>query len=744
MSRSSPHAHDETARRLALASTLVVLATVLTVFYDLTTTFGGTPWLVLYVALAFAGATLAARRAPTRLGVAAAVALLSVGLLGYVVLLPSQYYGLFTLDAFLDDLGGWLTGQSVKLMLEADLWAVGIAPAPVFLTWYLALRGRYDAATLSGAAALGFFVLTGDLGGAATLVGVAGLLSLAGFGAVATAEGGWRQLQEVGLVVGLVLLLTRLVQVVPASGGGTLGSGGGDGEGATLERTLLGDRDSTTIGSSPSLTPTPRFTVEADESAYWHTRSFDEYRGQGWGRTDRAMTAERPLDPPPSSGTTLQQSVTVESPTGTMPAAWKPVLLDSDDDGVATVTETGSLEPVQELEAGDGYTVISEVPSWTEDDLAAAAADYDDDLLQRYTQLPDGLPDRLAEKVDDIVEGAAGPYETALAVQGWLEREKSYSLNVERRDWDIADAFVFALDSGYCVYFATAMAVMLRTQGVPARYVVGYSPGEQVADGEWLLRGLHSHAWVEVYFDGIGWVTFDPTPAGPRQEAEQREVERAQAAGGAAGSDATTTATGTPTPTPTPTPTEATGTTGPNGTTTPTGNASELLQQGEALGGPEDGLTPTQDGVAAAVRSSEGTDTATPTASGRGGGRRGGRLWLLGAVATLAFGSVRLGYAQSALRSVRMRYQRRTGDPDRDVERALGRLESHLASKFRPRAEGETHHQYLRALEDDHLVPLDERAWRVLDLYHRSRYGEGVGEAAADEAVGIVDEVVRE
>jgi transglutaminase-like putative cysteine protease len=741
MSTTAPDTHDETARMLALASALVVVASVLTAFYEVTATFGGTPWLVAYVALAFVGASLAARRAPTRVGVFAAAVVLGVGLLGYALLLPPQYYGRFTLAAFGSDLSAWLTGRSVKLMLEPDLWAVGVAPAPVFLTWYLAVRGRYDAAALASGGTLGFLVLTGDLNEPTTLVAMCALLSLLGFGAVATSEGSWRQLQEVGLVVGVILLLTRFVQVVPAKGvGGIPGTGGGSSR--SLEDRLLSNRDSMTIGGSPSLSPKPRFRIEADERTYWHTRSFDHYSGNSWQRTERSLGAERPLSPPPSDGTTLQQSVTVQTQVAGMPAAWKPVLLDSDARELGSVTGTGNVEPNGILEPGTTYEVISKVPSWTEGELAVSGTEYRDGLVERYTQLPSSLPDRLVDRTDEITADAEGPYETALAIQQWLTENKRYSLGVEESDWDIADAFVFALDSGYCVYFATAMAVMLRTQGVPSRFVVGYAPGQRVDDNQWLVRGYHSHAWVEVYFADVGWVTFDPTPAAPRQRAQRRSLQ------GEKETTETPTPTPTPTRTPTPTPTATSGAT-TNGTGnetstagTPTAGDVQPLP-GEAAANSTATPTPGPSGLAGAIQAGGDAGTATPTGSGRGRTPPGSRLWLLGALVTLAFGSVRLGYAQSAVKTVWMRYQPRSDDPDADVERALARLEYHLESRFRPREDGETRQQYLDDLDEHGIGGLDSRAWQVLDIYLESQYGDGVDRDAADRAVDVVDDIVR-
>jgi hypothetical protein len=83
------------------------------------------------------------------------------------------------------------------------------------------------------------------------------------------------------------------------------------------------------------------------------------------------------------------------------------------------------------------------------------------------------------------------------------------------------------MDEGYCEYFATAMVTMLRTQGIPARYAVGYSTGERVG-GTYQVRAMNAHAWVEVYFPDVGWVRFDPTPGGERLATQQDALEDAE------------------------------------------------------------------------------------------------------------------------------------------------------------------------------------------------------------------------
>jgi hypothetical protein len=96
------------------------------------------------------------------------------------------------------------------------------------------------------------------------------------------------------------------------------------------------------------------------------------------------------------------------------------------------------------------------------------------------------------------------------------------------------------------------------------------------------------------------------------------------------------------------------------------------------------------------------------------------------------------------VRSIRKRWQPRSDDPDRDVERALARMEYHLESEFRARGEGETRQQYLANLRDHGLGRLDQRTWRVLDIYQQSRYGAGADRETADEAIRLVDELIGE
>ncbi|MFC7058169.1 DUF4129 domain-containing transglutaminase family protein [Halovenus salina] len=98
-------------------------------------------------------------------------------------------------------------------------------------------------------------------------------------------------------------------------------------------------------------------------------------------------------------------------------------------------------------------------------------------------------------------------------------------LQADEQSDSIADTFIFEMDAGYCEYFATAMTTMLRSQDIPARYVVGYSTGQPVGENSYEVRGMNAHAWVEVYFPDVGWVKFDPTPGGSRLDAQSDTLE---------------------------------------------------------------------------------------------------------------------------------------------------------------------------------------------------------------------------
>ena len=148
----------------------------------------------------------------------------------------------------------------------------------------------------------------------------------------------------------------------------------------------------------------------------------------------------------------------------------------------------------------------------------AALQDYPVEFALTYLQLPK-LDPRIPELARKITAAADNPYDKSVALESYLRRNFRYTLNLRGSPGkDPLAHFLFESHAGHCEYFASAMTVMLRTQGIPSREVNGFLPGEynDIA-GDYIVRGSDAHSWVEAYFPGSGWITFDPTPPGPDQ-----------------------------------------------------------------------------------------------------------------------------------------------------------------------------------------------------------------------------------
>ena len=138
------------------------------------------------------------------------------------------------------------------------------------------------------------------------------------------------------------------------------------------------------------------------------------------------------------------------------------------------------------------------------------------EIYETYTGLPEGFPERIRERAIQVVEGAYNNYHMMRLLEEYLSQNYTYTINpVEPpEDRDFVDHFLFDTGEGHCVYFATAFVTMARSLGMPARYVEGFLVNG-VPRGDGFVNVLNSmgHAWPEVYFEGYGWVRFEPTPA---------------------------------------------------------------------------------------------------------------------------------------------------------------------------------------------------------------------------------------
>lgn len=402
--------------------------------------------------------------------------------------------------------------------------------------------------------------------------------------------------------------------------------------GATITRLLPGGGPGTRVGGivfgqSAAITgtwvtdDTLVFTakVPPEEDFAWRAAAYDQFNGNGWTWTDTREARLRP-DTPLLAGTgdaldpaTGRREITVEvtpsesaprlivSPNGpsTLDRSARLTLVYASVDATPPpqATPAPGETPAEEIPA-DGffatvtapdasrpYTVTALVPDvdpadpngLTANRLRAAGDAYPAPVAALYTGLLPGTVGTetrlLLERIEKESE-AENPYDLARAVERFLRDPANFTYDTDVSDIEcggrgVTDCFIVSR-RGYCEYYATTMAAMLRLRGIPTRFVQGFLPGDRSATGEQTVRRDRAHAWVEVFFPGYGWVDFDPT-------------------GGGVGLDTSLPA-GPPVATPTPTP-RASGSFAPDDErdprqTAPAGGSAPLTGGGGGVPGP--------------------------------------------------------------------------------------------------------------------------------------------------------------
>lgn len=249
---------------------------------------------------------------------------------------------------------------------------------------------------------------------------------------------------------------------------------------------------------------------------YWRSQIYGAYTGRGWEpvpMTAEGTQTEPNLSQSPPGRYALDQHFIILAQHGaTLYAANQPAT-------ASPGVQLGSAESANSLLVRgelDEYDVTSYATRVNAAELRQAGNLYPLEVTAAYLQLPASLPERVNQLTERIVSGAGSPYDQALRIQAYLRQNFSYDLTVDRvpENTDAVDDFLFASQRGFCSHFATAMTVMLRTRGIPARVVSGYAMGSfDFERGEYLVPADAAHAWVEVYFPGYGWIEFEPTAA---------------------------------------------------------------------------------------------------------------------------------------------------------------------------------------------------------------------------------------
>lgn len=265
--------------------------------------------------------------------------------------------------------------------------------------------------------------------------------------------------------------------------------------------------------------------VRSDSYDLYRGVVFDHYNGKGWEigseRSDDVIAEEQPLildipGIPVSQVRTRVQSFFVQSELPNIIfASWKPEQLFFPANRVK-VDSYGSLRSPFELTEGTVYSVISEQPLYSGKTLRNFPRATDLPAGPEYTSLPDSEELLDVARLSQVVtRDHTDRYDKVLAIEDYLKQNYAYDLDIapQTEEGDAVSYFLFREKRGYCEHFASAMAVMARSAGIPARVVTGYTGGTyNPFTGLWEVKQSDAHAWVEVYFGAAGWVPFDPTP----------------------------------------------------------------------------------------------------------------------------------------------------------------------------------------------------------------------------------------
>ncbi|HEY63214.1 MAG TPA: transglutaminase domain-containing protein [Caldilineae bacterium] len=295
--------------------------------------------------------------------------------------------------------------------------------------------------------------------------------------------------------------------------------------------------------------------AEGADRWYWRVIAYDTYTGRGWVNTDEKSIPIAPNLPPDlpsySMRKTVTQTVTLLVPGGnalvaaslpagsSIPARAEVSFLPevTYDIGLPpeAVDAVQRVKPVDislmisrdSLKEGDSYTTRSYITTVDIESLRNAGDAYPSYITERYLQLPETLPERVRQLAEEITAPYDNAYDKAAALELYL-REIEYNDDIPPPPpgMDGVDYFLFDIKAGYCDYYASAMAVMARAVGIPARIASGYAEGEWDEEAQvYRVRERDAHTWVEIYFPGYGWIEFEPTASLPRIERPTRRPD---------------------------------------------------------------------------------------------------------------------------------------------------------------------------------------------------------------------------
>ena len=277
------------------------------------------------------------------------------------------------------------------------------------------------------------------------------------------------------------------------------------------------------------------FATNAPSTPYLRSVTVDSFNGDNWAPDDRDDTRRLGTGRMDSGFESAATEVRVVTAVNTgqftspyLPVPYAPEAVNGLNGRWSWDPATLSIKGVDTNSRDQQYVVLSASPQLTPDLLAEATGPVQG-VPEQFIRPPANVPEIVQSTAEAVTAGSSTPYARALAIQRYLRSvEFSYSLQSPVQGGYDGNGLSVLADflnqkSGYCIHFASAMAVMARLEGIPSRIAVGYAPGRatgatvsiggQGALPEYEVDARDAHAWPELYFQGLGWVPFEPTPS---------------------------------------------------------------------------------------------------------------------------------------------------------------------------------------------------------------------------------------
>ncbi len=269
--------------------------------------------------------------------------------------------------------------------------------------------------------------------------------------------------------------------------------------------------------------------VRAAEPSYWRLMALDQFDGTVWSSNEHFEDVHTRLQPDqrlPAGGHLLRQRYVISGlDQPWVPAAFQASSVPEGDDHLQWDPQTATLIVDRSRHSASGltYTVDSLVKDWTPAELRAASGPIPRSIASKDLALPTAFPGEISRIAAAVTEGGTTTYDRARALQDWFRSTFRYSTDVAPGQSSQAILEFLHDRVGYCEQFAGTYAAMARSLGIPARVVVGFTPGTPDPDDptSFTVRGRNAHAWPEVYIGGAGWVSFEPTPGRGNPQASQ-------------------------------------------------------------------------------------------------------------------------------------------------------------------------------------------------------------------------------